>query len=171
MISRRCFTSAMFVSALLFVHQAAAEAPRTAVFGFELLDTSPLGGSSGESANVDDKARLLRLDAQLLQLLAASGRYAPMAVAVDPWARSLRTCDGCEVDLARAVGAQVSVIGWVQKVSTLILNINLVVRDVTSGERIGGGSVDIRGDTDESWSRGLAYLLRNRILASRASTP
>jgi hypothetical protein len=24
--------------------------------------------------------------------------------------------------------------------------------------------VDIRGDTDESWRRGLSYLLRNRIL-------
>jgi len=48
-------------------------------------------------------------------------------------------------------------------VSNLILNINVVARDVTTGRVIGAGSVDIRGNTDESWSRGLSYLLRNRL--------
>jgi hypothetical protein len=38
------------------------------------------------------------------------------------------------------------------------------MRDVSTGRRIAAGSVDIRGDTGESWSRGLSYLLRNRIL-------
>ena len=52
-----------------------------------------------------------------------------------------------------------SVIGWVQKVSQLILNINVVIRDVETGNVMPAGSVDIRGDTDESWTRGVAYLL------------
>jgi hypothetical protein len=51
----------------------------------------------------------------------------------------------------------------VQKVSNLILNITLVVRDVGTGQVINAGSVDLRGNTDESWSRGLSYLLRNRL--------
>ncbi len=75
----------------------------------------------------------------------------------------MRTCNGCDVDLARKVGAQISVTGWVQKVSNLILNINLVVRDVETGQVVAAGSVDIRGNTDELWSRGLSYLLRNRL--------
>ena len=41
-------------------------------------------------------------------------------------------------------------VGWVQKVSNLILNINIAVYDVASGRRLAGFSVDIRGDTDES---------------------
>ncbi|MDI4666973.1 DUF3280 domain-containing protein [Xanthobacter autotrophicus] len=28
-----------------------------------------------------------------------------------------------------------------------------------------GGQVDIRGNTDESWLRGVRYLMKNRILA------
>ena len=64
---------------------------------------------------------------------------------------------------ARKAGAKISVTGWVQKVSNLILNINLVARDVATGRIIGAGSVDIRGNTDESWSRGLTYLLRDRL--------
>jgi hypothetical protein len=36
---------------------------------------------------------------------------------------------------------------------------------VKKGEQTGGTSVDIRGNTDMSWSRGVSYLVRNRILA------
>jgi hypothetical protein len=54
----------------------------------------------------------------------------------------------------------------VQKVPTLILNINAPILDVASGRIVAGGSVDIRGNTDESWSRGLTHLVRDRLLAS-----
>ena len=75
----------------------------------------------------------------------------------------MRTCDGCDVELARKTAAKISVTGWVQKVSNLILNINVVAREVGTGKVIEAGSVDIRGNTDESWSRGLSYLLRQRL--------
>jgi hypothetical protein len=144
-----------------------ADGPRTAVFPFELDDTSLQGSMQGE--NPDDAARLERLNSQLHDILMASGQYAPLALAADPHQPSLRTCDGCEIELARKADAKFAVTGWVQKVSNLILNINLVVRDVSTGQRVAGGSVDIRGDTDESWTRGLAYLLRNRILTTAIS--
>lgn len=153
--------------ALLVTPHAGAQAPRAAVFAFELVDTSLHAQS--QDPEPADLERLARLDAQLLDLLARSGQYAPVAVAADPAGPDLRTCNGCEIGAARSAGAQVSVIGWVQKVSTLILNINLVVRDVTTGRRIAAGSVDIRGDNDEAWRRGLAYLLRNRILTDGAA--
>jgi hypothetical protein len=51
----------------------------------------------------------------------------------------------------------------VQKVSNLILNINLYVRDVATTKMLKVGSVDIRGNTDESWFRGLRYLVKNRM--------
>ncbi len=144
---------------------AARAAPvRAAVFAFELDDTSL--GATVAGAH-PEQARLARLDAQLRAALTQSGRYelvdvAP--VAQQEAATSLRQCDTCAVDLARKLGAQVAVNGWVQKVSELILNINLVVRDVDSGKMLSAGSVDIRGNTDESWTRGLAYLLKHRIL-------
>jgi hypothetical protein len=52
----------------------------------------------------------------------------------------------------------------VQKVSNLILNINVYMRDAESGRMTFARSVDIRGNTDESWQRGLDYLLRNYLL-------
>ena len=41
-------------------------------------------------------------------------------------------------------------------------DVALVGADV--GDLVGGGSADIRGNTDESWQRGVSYILRNRIL-------
>ena len=51
-----------------------------------------------------------------------------------------------------------------QKVSNLILNINVAIENVATGKTMARGSVDIRGNSDESWQRGLAYLLEHRIL-------
>ena len=50
-----------------------------------------------------------------------------------------------------------------QKVSNLILNVNLVIEDAATGRVLHAESVDIRGNTDESWSRGLRYLLNERM--------
>jgi Protein of unknown function (DUF2380) len=51
----------------------------------------------------------------------------------------------------------------VQKVSNLILNINLYMEDAASGQMEFAKNVDIRGNTDESWRHGLDYLVR-RVL-------
>lgn len=136
----------------------------TAAFDFGFVDTSLSGATNG--VDPAERQRLADLDTQLRDGLAQSGccaivdlqAVAPQAIGLD-----FRTCDGCDVALAHAAGAKISVTGWVQKVSNLILNINLVARDVATGSVIEAGSVDIRGNTDQSWSRGLSYLLRNRL--------
>ncbi len=134
---------------------------RAALFPVEFDDTSP------EQPQPAELARVTALGVQLRDLLVRSGRYtfvdiAPVAAAAA--AQTLHACNGCETDLAKRVGAQVSIICWVQKVSNLILNINAVIRDVDTGRMVAAGSVDIRGNTDQSWSRGLRYLVQNRLL-------
>lgn len=141
--------------------------PGAAIFPFILDDTSLEGEMDG--ARADQAARLGRLDEQLRDLLVTSGRCVPVdvaPVAVEARASDLRTCGACAVDLAKRLGARLVVVGWVQKVSNLIININVMVRDVGSGRLVAGGSVDIRGNTDLSWSRGLRFLARERLLAS-----
>ena len=75
--------------------------------------------------------------------------------------RELRDCNGCELDIAKALGAERVALCWVQKVSNLILNLNMEVRSVASGETVYAKSVDIRGNTDESWLRGVRRLVDN----------
>ena len=50
----------------------------------------------------------------------------------------------------------------VQKVSNLILNMNLYLADPATEKLTFLKSVDIRGNTDKSWSRSLRYLLDTR---------
>ena len=50
-----------------------------------------------------------------------------------------------------------------QKVSNLILNINLYIEDAADGKLKFVKSVDIRGNTDESWRHGLDYMLRHYL--------
>lgn len=145
----------------------AGETPRVAVFEFELIDTSLEGEVSG--VRVDQQNRLRMISDQLRDLLAKSGHYivvdhSPAKGQIDK-AGHLYGCNGCEAKIARDLGADLAMTGTVQKVSNLILNINLYVRDAASGERLRSMSVDIRGNTDRSWSRGLSYLVRNRLLS------
>jgi len=145
---------------------AGSPAPlRAAIFDFAFDDTSLQGELQGKRS--DEQLRLTQLDAQLKDLFTRSGCYTVVDLAaVEDRARStdLQACGDCALDLARQVGAQIAVTGWVQKVSNLILNINAQIREVESGRVLSAGSVDIRGNTDESWSHGLAYLVRNRLL-------
>ena len=50
---------------------------------------------------------------------------------------------------------------WVQKVSELILNINIEVLDAATDKTVYAKSVDIRGNTDEAWLRGVRRLVDN----------
>ena len=153
----------LFLSAIALTGAARAQAPvPIAVFDVQLINTS-LAPSTPEEL---ERARAL--GRQLRDALSRSGRYrvvdlAPVQAALDQ-APALRSCNGCELPLARQAGARPAVVTWVQKVSNLILNINLEIEDAATGARIRAGSVDIRGNTDESWTRGLRFLLDDRIL-------
>lgn len=147
----------------LALTSAHASAPKIPVFDFEMVDTSLQGAANGPRA--DEAARLARVSNELRHDLVQSGRVdvvdtAP--VAAQARASNLQGCGGCDAELARRLRAKYSITGWVQKVSNLILNLNVVVRDHETGW---GKSVDMRGNTDESWSRPLDYLVRNYLLA------
>ena len=58
-----------------------------------------------------------------------------------------------------------SITGTVQKVSNLILNVNIYARDAASGRLVAAASADMRGNTDESWLRILDFIVKNQILA------
>jgi hypothetical protein len=157
----------MFVASPAF--PAVAEPPRLAVFAFELIDTSLAGEKLG--ARVDEQHRLVMIGDQLKQLLIGKGyTVVDLAPAADAIAKAglLRSCNGCVVDIAKPLGARLALTGTVQKVSELILNINVSVWDTASGQERYRASVDIRGNTEESWSRGLSYLVRNRLLDALA---
>ena len=148
---------------------AHADPPKVAVFDFELIDTS---GEDGPRP--DEQDRLMRAGQQLRRGIDESGKFQLLDIApVNAAAHgsNLQACGGCDVQLALKLGADLAMTGVVQKVSALILNIGVHVRDVKTGRLIASTSVDLRGNTDESWTRAISYLLRNRLLAPNYGAP
>lgn len=151
-------TTALLVAAVFVSTAAAAAAPPTiAVLDFGMINTSLLPETPAE------KARLVSLGQQLRTALGKSGSYHVISGArmraVQSTEPVAADCNACANSLARKLGADLVAVDYVQKVSDLILNINVIIENVRTGKMVGGGSVDIRGNTDLSWQRGLDFLL------------
>src|SRR6478609_17493 len=106
---------------LLFVSCGTTVARSVAVFDFELIDTSLEGAIRG--VRPDEQERLARLSDQLRQRLRDSGRFWLVditPIASEALASNLQACGGCDIQLARRIGAELAITGTVQKVSNLI---------------------------------------------------
>lgn len=143
---------------------AAQAGEKTAFFGITYIDDS----LQGEMQGVDpaESARLEMLEAMVTDRFTAEG-YA--LVDLDPVREDLdrivnpAKCYGCDTRMAQKLGADLSLVGEVQKVSNLIIAMNLQLRDAETGDMLRGGVVDIRANTDDAWQRGMRYILDNRI--------
>jgi Protein of unknown function (DUF2380) len=165
----------MAVVALTLADSAPAladEVPKLAIFDFEMIDTSLQGEFYGPRN--DEQDRLKRVGDQLRQQLGESGKFQVLDIApINAAAHqsNLQACGGCDVKLAQQLGADLEITGVVQKVSNVILNINIYLRDVHTGRIVTAMTADMRGNTDESWTRATSYLIRNRLLAPNYGAP
>ena len=136
--------------------------PSVAFFGFQLINTSL------EPTTTSELQRIGMLDKLFRERLDNSGRFKIVPIPPETQQRvaagaEIGGCNGCERDYARSIGANWAAWGTVQKVSNLILNINVYMEDAASGKLEFVKSVDIRGNTDESWQHGLDYMLRHYL--------
>jgi Protein of unknown function (DUF2380) len=139
------------------------KAVKVAFFGFELINTSL------EPVHDAEKQRIAMVGEELRRMLIESGRYQIVPISDElkqtiAQSAEITGCNGCQIDWARQAGADLAAWGTVHKVSNLILKINVYMDDAKDGRRYFGHRVDIRGNTDESWQRGIRYLLRNYLL-------
>ncbi len=147
------------------VQTAKRTPPTIAVLDFDLLDD--------QRDTVPDTTlgpRLAGIRQQLADALTREGLYTVVdnAPANELMQRLMSTqdlhaCNGCELEIGRALHADRVMVGWVQKVSNLILNINVQIEDTATGQVVLKKSVDLRGNTDDSWRRGIAYMVRDMV--------
>ena len=139
--------------------------PRVAFLGFQLINTSP------QQTTPEETQRIRMLNDMFQQKLDASGRFKMVSIPVElrdkiAGAAEISNCNGCERDFALEAGADWAAWGTVQKVSNLILNIlniDVYMENAQAKKMEFAKSVDIRGNTDESWRRGLDYMLRHYL--------
>ena len=139
-----------------------------AFFGITFIDTSTEGAYNG--VRPDETARIVLIQNYVTEQFAERGftllDLEPVQPTLDRTVNPA-DCNYCDVLMARELGADYSVVGEVQKVSNLILSMNIVIRDAAEGQYAKGMSVDIRGNNDKSWLRGVRYILKNNIFRER----
>ena len=153
--------SLLLAASLMAAAPAFAGDQQAAYFGFHLINSSP------EPIDEAERARLAMVEARLREKLLEADRYgfvdtAPVAEKADRY-ENLAHCNGCDAALAKELGADVAITAEVQKTSNLILSMSVYVRDAETGALVGGGSADMRGNTDDTWRRAVDYIVRNRM--------
>lgn len=143
---------------------ASSDVPTIAVLDFELID------EQDNPATQDATARRLQdATVQLRQELIDRGLYrlkdvqpaAELLTELRAQQAYLHRCNGCAEQVGKLLDVDLVMTCWVQKVSELILNVNVQIQDVASGRTMFSKSVDLRGNTDTSWTRGVHYLVRD----------
>jgi hypothetical protein len=151
------------------VGSAEATPLRLAFLGVHLQnDNESLEPTTGAERN-----RTAELGKQFTSALAKSGAYTIVPLTDEirseiAQGQAVGHCGGCEADYGKKLKADRVAWIMVQKVSNLILNMNLYVADAKTDKYTFVKSVDIRGNTDESWSRSLTYLLDNYFLVPKS---
>jgi Protein of unknown function (DUF2380) len=156
---RPLFSAGLFC--LMFLNPAFGK-DKMAVFEFEILRSNDVPGVPGQIEAEDQ--RLGMITERLRSLLSGLGKFD--LVDTDPVAQkaasaNLQSCGNCADGFALELGAAYSVTGRVQKISELILNVNVHVRRAASARLVAVATVDLRGNTDESWRRAIDYLFGN----------
>jgi hypothetical protein len=140
---------------------------KIAVFEFELEDFS----AAGQTKSVPETSYLAHATDEAEHQLRASGRYTVIdAVHSDISAakgQGLRNCGGCEAPIALSLGADEALIGVVTKISMTEYTVRFRVSNAQNGELISTYSTDLRMGADYSWSRGVRWLMQNRMLSSK----
>jgi hypothetical protein len=147
--------------------RAAPQRPfKLAVFDLELEDFTAGGPIAGESA--EETERLRKMTRLARELLAASGLFeivdvskAEHRLVAEHW---LRKCNGCDAEIARAIGADLSFVGFFRKMSVMEQVLEFRIRDTRTGALMNVSQTDLRGETDESWRRALTYLIRYNLV-------
>ena len=63
----------------------------------------------------------------------------------------LHRCNGCELSLAKQLGAKQVVVPWVFRMSKLVQTMFVELRDVETGVLLMRQSLDFRGNTEDGW--------------------
>ena len=94
---------------------------------------------------------------------------APIAEKVKA-AQPIFECNGCELDLAKDLKADLMVTAVIDKISETHLSLNVAMVDVAASRIVESGSVLIQGNTDEAWLHGVKWLVKNRLLVKKDET-
>lgn len=140
-----------------------AAEPQSATFlGFRFI------GNSGPMTP-EEGARIGQIETSFISKLERAQKYSFVKVPDEmrkkiELGQPVGECAGCEIEFGKELGVPVVMWGTVQKVSNLILNLNIYMADVNESKMLFVKSVDMRGNSDLTWEQALNYMVKRYIL-------
>lgn len=144
--------------------QSADPARTLTVLDFELVDdqNNPVTKSAQEIRLRNATAQLRReLDERRLYRVVDPLPSQTLQEQLRAQQEFIYRCDDCAAQIGSQLGVDLVMTPWVQKVSELILNLNVQIYNVKAGQVAFTKSVDLRGNDDVSWTRAVRYLVRD----------
>jgi hypothetical protein len=141
---------------------------KIAVFPFELEDFS---AASQQGSAPSETTALAQSTEEAKQQLLQSGRYVVVDAAEADISTAkgegLRNCRGCEAAIAMKLEADQALLGVVTKISMTEYTVRFQISDVRKNSVMSNITTDLRIGADYSWSRGVRWLMKNRVLAPK----
>jgi Protein of unknown function (DUF2380) len=170
---RRSLAAGLAAALVALASQPSAAADpgavKIAVFDFELDDRSAAQGLV--SQNAVDMENLRASTEEARRMLSASGRYSIVDASgsADEVAAAggIQYCNGCEVALARDLGADQAMVGVIKRVSQTEYTLQILVRDSQTGAVVSNDFTGLRMGANYSWPRGVTWLMNKRILPAQ----
>lgn len=150
--------------ATLSVPGEAAEKRRVLLLDMQ-FDSSATAGQS-KAMEKADRARLAKVAKRLTQRFAASPDY---DVVVAPEISreiadyNLGACGRCELMLGKKAGADFVMVGSVQKLSAMLMNVQVIVYSVADGGAVAAGGGVIHSNTDADWMRAIDRIAGQKL--------
>lgn len=162
-------SSALWLAALVLgICQPASAAPPTPLRKLVVLDFEQVGDLGDEAMVAARELRMVRTAAELRRRLAEERLFdvvddAPARPMIDQLRSSqyLHECNGCELDIARALAADVVLVTWIYRMSQLVITMHFEMKDASTGRLLMKRTLNFRNDVDDSWSREVSYLIRD----------
>ncbi|MEW8150288.1 MAG: DUF2380 domain-containing protein [Candidatus Thiodiazotropha endolucinida] len=141
----------------------AAQMERLVVLPFEIVDNTPVTGSDNHHEKLLEKLTSFigeSIDNEGI-FDVVSQKQVNDVVNAAHLGTYIHTCNHCEYDLAKKVEGDKVMIGWIYKMSILILTMHIEVKDVESKKTVISKAYDFRGDNEKAWLRAAKYMVRD----------
>jgi hypothetical protein len=129
------------------------------------FDSSATEGQT-KSMEAQDRARLAKVAERLISRFEASADYevvdAP-EVAKEIASYNLGACGRCELMLGRKAGADFVMVGSIQKLSAMLMNVQVIVYSVADGGAVAAGAGVIHSNTDADWMRAIDRIAEQKL--------
>lgn len=77
----------------------------------------------------------------------------------------LSQCNGCDQDIAKALGADVEIATAVQPLTSALFSLSGSVKDVRTNRALRAGVVNVSGEQADEWAHSVKFLVKERLFA------